>query len=243
MADRDRPLTALITGASSGIGKAIACALAERGVALLLVGRDEQRLQATRDAAASHIPQVHAQIADLTDDRARDAIVTTLRETFERIDILVHSAGVITHDLMEEASIEEFDRHYATNVRAPYALTQSVLPDLVSSEGQVVFINSSIVAGAKAETGQYGATKYALKGVADSLRDEVNPQGVRVLSVYPGRTATPLQAQLFEEEGRTYRPDRLMQPEDVASVVVHALFMPRTAEMTDVWLRSMKKSY
>lgn len=209
----------------------------------MLVGRDKQRLEDARAATASDASQVLVHRADLTDDRAADDIASTFRAAFDQIDALVHSAGVLTYGAMEEASLEAFDRHYATNVRAPYALTQALLPDLVSSAGQVVFINSSIVSGAKAEAGQYGATKHALKGVADSLRDEVNPQGVRVLSVYPGRTATPLQARLFEEEGRTYRPDRLMQPEDVASIVVHALFMPRTAEVTDVWLRSMKKSY
>jgi short-subunit dehydrogenase len=69
---------------------------------------------------------------------------------------------------------------------------------------------------------------------ADSLRDEVNALGIRVLSVYPGRTATPRIAKLFEKEGRTYQPDLLMQPEDVAEMVTHSLRLPRTAEVTDI---------
>jgi short-subunit dehydrogenase len=86
-----------------------------------------------------------------------------------------------------------------------------------------VFINSTAGLTASANVAQYAATKHALRAIADSLREELNPDGVRVVSVYPGRTATPLQARLHTLEGRDYRPDRLAQPEDVASVVMSAL--------------------
>src|SRR5438094_319306 len=76
------------------------------------------------------------------------------------------------------------------------------------------------------EVGQYAATKHALKAIADSLREEVNPKGIRVLTVYLGRTATPMQQAVFQQEGREYHPDTLLQPEDVASVVVNALMLP-----------------
>jgi NADP-dependent 3-hydroxy acid dehydrogenase YdfG len=89
---------------------------------------------------------------------------------------------------------------------------------------------------------QYAATKHALKAVADSLRAEVNSQGIRVLSVYPGRTATPTQESLHALEGKPYRPTRLLQPEDVAAVVMNALCLPRTAEVTDIHIRPMMKS-
>ena len=88
---------------------------------------------------------------------------------------------------------------------------------------------------------QYAATKAALKAMADSLREEVNPDGVRVLSIFVGRTATPMQAALHEAEGKEYRPERLLQPEDIASTIVHALCMPRTAEITEVDIRPMQK--
>ena len=88
----------------------------------------------------------------------------------------------------------------------------------------------------------YAATKHALKGLADGLRQEVNAFGVRVISVFPGRTATPLQASLFELEGRQYVPKRLLQPEDVAAMVVQALALPPTAEVTDILIRPAIKS-
>ena len=89
--------------------------------------------------------------------------------------------------------------------------------------------------------GQFSATQHALKAIADSLRQEVNADGIRVLSVFPGRTATPRQASLHEIEGKRYQPELLMQPEDVATVVVNALGLPRTAEVTDVSIRPMIK--
>jgi len=145
---------------------------------------------------------------------------------------------------MEHASIEDLDAQYATNVRAPYALTKSLLPLLTPSSGQIVFINSSAGLVAKRpEIGQYSATKHALKAVADSLREEVNPRGIRVLTVYLGRTATPMQEALYREEGRHYHPEALIQPEDIASSVVHALILPATVEVTDISMRPMRKSH
>ena len=117
-------------------------------------------------------------------------------------------------------------------------LTQELIPLLVRRRGQIVFINSTAGFTARANIGQYAATKHGLRAIADSLRDEINGAGVRVLTVYPGRTATPTQERLHALEGKTYRPDRLLQPEDVASVVVHALCLPRTAEVTEIRISS-----
>jgi NADP-dependent 3-hydroxy acid dehydrogenase YdfG len=89
---------------------------------------------------------------------------------------------------------------------------------------------------------QYDATKHALKAIADSLRAEVNSYGVRVLSVYPGRTATDMQARIHKAEDRSYRPELLLQPADVASVILNALLVPRTAEVTDIHIRPLMKT-
>jgi NAD(P)-dependent dehydrogenase (short-subunit alcohol dehydrogenase family) len=91
----------------------------------------------------------------------------------------------------------ELDRQYATNVRGPYHLTKLFLPALKAAKGQVIFINSSIVRAANIATyAQYAATKHALKAVADSLRDEVNGEGVSVTTIFPGSTATPTEVEL-----------------------------------------------
>jgi NADP-dependent 3-hydroxy acid dehydrogenase YdfG len=90
---------------------------------------------------------------------------------------------------------------------------------------------------------QYSATKHALKAITDSLREEVNADGIRVLSVFPGRTATPQQATLYKLGRKDYQADLLLQPEDIASIVIAALTLPHTAEVTEIHIRPLLKSY
>jgi NADP-dependent 3-hydroxy acid dehydrogenase YdfG len=234
---------AVVTGASSGIGKAIALGLAAQGATLCLIGRRLQTLQIVAESAQATASRVECYCADLTQDEDIRALTAGLKRDFGTLDLLIHSAGVYSLGRIEAARVEDFDRQYRTNVRAPYLVTQALLPMLRFRQGQIVFINSSIGKNAPANVGQYAATKHGLKAIADSLRDEVNADGVRVLSVFLGRTATPMQAAIYEMEGRTYRPDLLLQPEDVAAVVLNALALPRSAEVTEISMRPLIKSY
>ena len=233
---------AIITGASSGIGKAVTLGLAAKGVKTCLLGRNLETLDATAKVARKYTPQVLCYQVDLTVDQDVREIADVIQQDVGHIDMLIHSAGVISFGRLESAPVEDFDRQYRTNVRAPYALTQALLPMLRARRGQIVFINSSAGLIASANVGQYAATKHALKAVADSLRHEVNAEGLRVLSIYPGRTASPMQEAVFKMEGREYRPELLMQPEDLASVVINALALPRSAEVTDINVRPLTKS-
>jgi short-subunit dehydrogenase len=128
-----------------------------------------------------------------------------------------------------------------SNLRSPFVLTRRLLPSLLRAQGDVVFMNSSAVFNPRADNSAYTASKAALKSFADCLRAELNPGGVRVLTVYPGRTATPMQAEIFAAEGRPYRPELLLQPEDVASSVLGAILLPRTAELTELQIRPALK--
>ena len=233
---------AIITGASSGIGKAVTLGLAAEGVKTCLLGRKLETLEAIAKLASKSAPQTLCYQVDLTADKDVRKIADLIQQDVGHVDILVHSAGVIFFGRLESATIEDFDQQYRTNVRAPYALTQALLPLLRSRKGQIVFINSSAGLNASANVGQYAATKHALKAVADSLRHEVNAEGLRVLSIYPGRTASPMQEAVFKMEGKEYRPELLMQPEDLASVVISALALPRSAEVTDINVRPLIKS-
>jgi len=231
----------VVTGASSGIGKAIALGLAAQGVTLGVVGRNLETLETIAGAARATGACVQCYRADLVKDEDIHEFASRLRHDFMHIDILVHSAGVHALGRVATAPIEEFDWQYQVNVRSPYALTQALLPMLRPCRGQIVFINSSVGLGARANVSQYAATKHALKAVADSLRDEINSEGLRVLSVFPGRTATPRQAIIHQKEGRPYHPERLIQPEDVAAVVINALSLPWTAEVTEISIRPFQK--
>ena len=233
---------AVITGASSGIGKAVALGLAAEGVKTCLLGRKLETLDAIANLAGKSAPQVLCYQVDLTVDEDVRRIADLIQQDVGHIDMLIHSAGVISFGRLESAPVEEFDKQYRINVRAPYALTQALLPMLRSRQGQIVFINSSAGLNASPNVGQYAATKHALKAVADSLRQEVNAEGLRVLSIYPGRTASPMQEAVFKMEGREYRPELLMQPEDLAAVIINTLTLPRSAEVTDINVRPLIKS-
>jgi len=234
--------TAVITGASSGIGAAIALCLAEEGAKLRLVGRNSPALEAVAQSARIHSPQVLTYQADLSTDEGLEKLKTALNLDCESLDVLIHSAGIISIGPFETASPADFDQQFRTNVRAPYVLTQALLPMLRAHQGSVVFVNSSAGLATRANISQYSATKHALKAVADCIRAEVNSDGVRVMSLYPGRTASPQQAAIHKAEGKTYCPELLMQPADVARILVDALKVNRTAEVTDISIRPMRKT-
>ena len=231
---------ALVTGASSGIGEAIATALAAEGASVCLAARRRDELERVLDRIGADANRAYP--TDLTDDRQVRDLVAAVETDLGRLDVLVHCAGTISVGSVAEAPVEALDNHYSINLRARYLLTQATLPMMLASQGQIVFVNSSVGGRAPGPgLGQYAATQHALRAIADSLRAEVNPQGVRVLSVFPGRTATPMQARLCELEGKAYSPERLIQPEDIASTVIHALTLPRTAEITEISIRPFVK--
>jgi short-subunit dehydrogenase len=232
---------AVVTGATSGIGKAIALSFAMRGMTVVVIGRDRTRLEDIAAQARKSTNKVFAYRADLSDDQEIRRLRDELSMNCGAIDVLVHSVGAFHMAPIEETPIMELDRLYRTNVRAPYALTQALLPMVRSQQGQIVFINSSVGLAARANVAAYSATKYALRAIADALRAEVNAEGVRVLSVYPGRTATPQQEAIHAQEGKPYHPEILVQPEDVATAVMDALAVARTAEVTDVCIRPLRK--
>ena len=233
---------AVVTGASRGIGRAIALSLAGAGAGVCLVARGVAELEEAANAALEAGAALALAYAyDIGHPESPAAIAERLRGDRFTPDVLVHSAGVHHRGDMSEARVEHMDDHLRLNVRAPYALTQALLPELLAGRGEVIFVNSSQGLAVRAEVGQYAASKHALRALADALREEVNPHGVRVLSVFPGRTATPGQRAILEAEGRDWRPERLIQPEDVAAVVLTAVTLPRTAEVTEIRLRPLVK--
>lgn len=222
---------ALVTGASGGIGGALAAALAGAGTQVHALAR---RPPADPAGLAWHP-------VDLADEAALARCAETLAAGLPELDVLVHSAGAYAEGTVAEAPLADLDRLWRVNVRAPWVLTRALVPALRRRRGAVVFVNSSVWGAARGGLGGYAASKYALKAVADALRAELNPDGVRVLSVFPGRTAGRMQQAVHAGEGRPYRPETLMQPHDVAQAVMAALALPPTAEATDLHIRPARK--
>ena len=224
----------VITGASSGIGAAIANALSEEGRTLILNGRDRAAL----DAVAKDVEQLGAQVevlpADLNDDAQLNAFATRLPDV---VDCLIHSAGVALLGNQADLPVADLDLQYRVNVRAPFLLTQALLPNLRAARGLVVFVNSGAGQNAKAGWGGYAASKFALRALADSLRDEESDAGVRVTSIYPGRTATPMQREVRVQEGGEFEPENYLRPEDVARMVAQVVRLPAGATVPDLSVR------
>jgi short-subunit dehydrogenase len=225
---------AIVTGASSGIGRAIALGLAAEGARLGLVSRCASRLAAVIEEWPSQAPPPIAFTADLMDEDSVLRLSDAIGHQLGQVGILVHSAGGITLGPFRDLPAASLDEQYRLNVRAPFLLTQRLLPSIVRSRGQIVFVNSSAGLVARAGVSQYAASKHALKALADSLREEVQADGVRVISVFPGRTATPMQEKVRRMEGRPYSPEECLAPGDVADVVIQALTMPKGAEVREI---------
>ena len=237
--------TCVVTGATSGIGEAICNSLVSQGAHVFLLGRNTQKLEQLTQNYQNGPGKVTGCEVDLSQPESIVRLVETLTHQTQSIDVLIHAAGMYATGKIADTPAETFDQLYQVNVRAPYELTQQLLPAMTPDLSQVVFVNSTAGIKSGANVSQYAATKHALKAMADSLRMECNRDHVRVVTVYPGRTATKMGAEVFRSEGRedSYKPDLLLQPKDIAEVVLHTLKLPQTAEVTDLYIRPFIKSY
>ena len=233
---------ALITGASGGMGKAIAYQLAKEGVNLILTDINTRKLEQIKNELSKEGIIIEYISADLTQKEKQKQLIQFISSSLTRLDILIHSAGSILQSSVVDTTDEKLEELFKINLFVPFLLTRELLPLLKSSKGQIIFINSSAVQRPIPNISHYSASKHAMKGFADVLREEVNPEGIRVTSFYPGKTATEMQQKLYKENQCEYMPDKLIQPDDIAQAVVNALTMPQTVEITDIYLRPMQKS-
>ncbi|MGW5715817.1 SDR family oxidoreductase [Amycolatopsis sp. NPDC003865] len=221
----DLPL-ALVTGASRGIGKAVAHQLAPAH-RLLLGGRDAAALE----ALAKELPGAKPWPVELTNPSSLAEAVAGI----ESLDVLVHSAGVARIGRIEDVSAEAWRENFEVNTLAVVELTRLLLPALRTARGHVVVINSGAGRNARPGWSPYAASKFAVRAFADALREE-EPQ-IRVTSVYPGRTDTEMQQEIFKGEGRDYDTSHLLRADSVATAVVTAVSATPDAHLTELILR------
>jgi short-subunit dehydrogenase len=217
--------TPLITGAGSGIGAALADALHARGDQLVLLARSPERAE----ELTSRYDGARRVVADLADPGSLGAL-----ELPDALDSVTHAAGVVDLGTVSELSARQWREHLDVNLLAPAELTRQALPALRAGRGTVVFVNSGAGLRANPEWSAYAASKHGLRALADALRAEEREAGVRVTSVYPGRTATPMQQKVHDQEGKQYVAGDWIRPETVAEAILHVLDLPRDATIPDV---------
>jgi NAD(P)-dependent dehydrogenase (short-subunit alcohol dehydrogenase family) len=186
---------AVVTGASSGIGRACVEAMAEAGARVVLVGRDEDRLRETAGRCGEH----RVVAVDLAADDAAAKIVEAAVEAFGAVNSLLHMAGIFWPSPLAEAPLEDFDMQWRVNVRAPYALTREALPHM-KRDDSITFVSSIAGKVAFPNSAAYCATKGAIEQLTKALAVELAPAGIRVNAIAPGNIRTPMNEKLLESK-------------------------------------------
>lgn len=224
----------LVTGAGSGIGAAVADRLAGRGEELLLLARTEERAA----QLAERYRGARTLVVDLGDLDGLEAVLAAT-EAPERLDSVLHVAGVVDLAPVADLGLGQLREQVDVNLLAPVLLTRWALPAVRRARGLVLFVNSSAGLSASAGWSAYAASKFGLRAVADSLRAEELEHGVRVTTVFPSRTATPMQEKVHEQEGGVYDASRWIRPGTVADTILHVLDVPADATIPEVTVRPL----
>lgn len=227
---------AVVTGASKGIGKAIAHALAREGAHVVLAARSTKEL----DAAVREFAREGLKASQLPTDVSIPSQVAALVEGtvdgFGRIDILVNNAGIGIFKNVEEMSVEEFDAMWNVNLRGVFLASKAALPSMIKANRGAI-VNISSLAGKNSIKGGAGycATKWALRGFASSLMLEVREHNIRVVTIFPGSVATN-----FSQVNK--KGPNITQPEDVAEAVLFAVTAPERAMFSEIDVRPTNPS-
>lgn len=220
---------ALITGATQGIGLAVAQALAMEGCNLILCARDPKRLAAAKKLGSKD-SNVAVIACDVRDENSVSAMFAEARKNVSRLDILINSAG-IAHALRPTADLapKEWNDVLATNLTGTFLVTRAVLP-LMSRGSSIVNVLSMSSKRAFPNLAAYNASKFGALGFTNTLREEVRAQGIRVIAALPGSTDTPIWETLWPEAPR----HKMMRAETVAQAIVAALKLPPEATVEEL---------
>ena len=229
------PGTALVTGASEGIGRATAFALGRAGYRVAACARTAHRLEAlVTELRAAGIEAAGAP-ADVGDAGQVSRSVAALRDELGEIDVLVNNAGVLIGKPFEELTLEDWDLTMATNLRGLFLATRAVLPAM-RERGRGTIVNVASLAGRNGFAGgtAYAASKHGVLGFSRSLMLETRKDGIRVVAVCPGSVAT---AMLQDQPMLKADPGKILRPEDVAATILGALLLPDRALVSELDIR------
>jgi NAD(P)-dependent dehydrogenase (short-subunit alcohol dehydrogenase family) len=216
--------TALITGATRGIGLAIARALAAQGCNLILTGRDQSALQRIGRELASQKIKVLAHPCDLRDPQSIADLFRAAKKTFRRLDILINNAGIAHANLpVEKLPLQIWEDVLDTNLTGTFLVTQAALP--LMKPGATIVNNLSVANRVFPGMSAYIVSKHANLGLTNTLREELRPRGIRVIALHPGATNTEIWNSFWPDAPRK----KMMSPATVAAAVVNAILLPENA--------------
>lgn len=220
-----RNKTAIVTGASRGIGLAIAKALAREGVKVALISR-------TKPPAGTPGKFVACDLADV--GQIPDAATSALKQ-LGRLDFLINNAGVFLEKPVAKLALEDWERVLRVNLTAPFLFCRETLPQLTRSKGRIVNISSSAAMQGYLHQSAYAASKHGFLGFARSLAMETKPLGVHVYNLCPGGVDTDLIKGTYLGERLKGQP--MIQPEDIAEMVVFLLRQPTNIDLPEIIVR------
>ena len=229
------PLTALVTGATEGIGRATAFALGRAGYRVGVCARTEPKVRRLVEDLRGEGIEAAGASADVGVPDQVTRMVADLTRAIGQIDVLVNNAGVLIAKPIEELTLEEWDTTMTTNVRSLYLVTRAVLPPMRKRK-QGSIVNVASLAGRNGFVGgtAYTASKHAVLGFSRSLMLEVRKENIRVIAICPGSVDTSL---LKDQPMLKAEPSRILQPEDVAATILHALTLPERALVSELDIR------
>jgi 3-oxoacyl-[acyl-carrier protein] reductase len=206
--------TAIVTGSTSGIGRAVAMGLLEEGYTVLVTGRRHELLASFLEEARSKKLKALTHAADLSSDEGIRSLIQKGQKEFSHIDILVNNAGGLVFAPIEKLTDQDYETLMSVNLRAPFLLSRAFLPPM-KKRGSGLIVNISSVAGTEAWEGSslYSMTKFALRGLSGSLLAEGAPHGVKSFTICPGYVATPMVS------GAPVPEAEMIQPEDILKTI------------------------
>lgn len=235
--------TALVTGATSGIGEAAALALAAEGVAVALSGRRTDRLEALAKRIIGGGGRAQAITADVSSEDQVREMVRAAHTELERLDILINNAGVMLLGPIGDADTEDWRRMMGTNVMGLMYATHAALP-LMRAQGSGHIVNISSVAGrtARAGAGVYNASKWGVGAFSEALRQEVYKDKIRVTVIEPGAVATELTQHITDAEVKKqteefYESMTPLESEDIAAAIIYAVTQPPRVNVNEILIR------